>query len=200
MRFLFPSKPNRISIDSTIFESCDKDPNFILQIKKNGWRVQIHKEGSEVQFFTRHNKRLEPLVEDADWTTLRNTILKIKANSIILDGEFLHRRGSLKNHLYVWDVFLHNNQLLSNQSYKQRKELLNSLIVNDQYIQVAQDFISSFRSIWDQLTNIEEDEGVVLKDLREKLIVRYVKPSDDKSPRQFKILLEDKRNYIGKDK
>lgn len=195
MRFYYPLKPIRITIDSSVFINCNNDNNFILQIKKNGWRIQIHKEGSDVKFFTRHNKRMEPIVQDADWEMLRQLVINnVKANCAIIDGEFLHRRGDLKNTIYIWDVFEVNKEPVD-KPYSERKEFLESLIINHPNLYVAKDYSSgSFKQIWDQLYNIQEDEGIVIKDRREKLLINY--KESKKSSKQFKILLEDKRNSL----
>ena len=198
MNFYYPLKPTRISIDSDLFKKCNLDPNFILQIKKNGWRVQIHKDGDKVEFYTRHNKRLESIADNADWKLLKDLVLNnIKANSTIIDGEFLHRRGLIKNTLYIWDLFLLNNEQLK-LPYKERKNILDSIIVSHNNLYVAQDYRDNFKQVWDNidLDTIEENEGIVIKDTREPLFISYNEPKNQKSARQFKILLEDKRNYV----
>jgi len=197
MKFYYPIKPTRITVDSDIFKRCNQDSNFILQIKKNGWRVQIHKDGTNVEFFTRHNKRLESIAADANWDLLRGLVIaNVKAHSTILDGEFLHRRGKIKSTIHVWDIFEYNNQIVKKR-YKERKHLLNSIVESSHNLQVSKDFNSGeFKKIWDNLNNPEENEGVVIKDIRELLYIQYRKPSKGISPKQFKILLDDKRNEI----
>jgi ATP-dependent DNA ligase len=139
------------------------------------------------------------IMVDADWKKLTSLVLEnVKAESTILDGEFMHMRGSLKNTIFLWDIFLYNGSLCSGLTYKERKELLTKIITPDLQLQVSQDYENNFLSVWDSLQNKEEDEGVVIKDLREKLRVSYTKLSNDKSPRQFKVLLEDKRNLLEK--
>lgn len=193
MNFLYPLKPTRISIDSSILNNSESDPNFILQIKKNGWRTQIHKNGNEIEFFTRHNKRLEPIAADADWKLLTELIVNnIKAESAIIDGEFLHRRGTRKSTLYVWDLFLLNNEL-QKKPYGNRKCLLNSIVVPHNNLIIAHDHVDNFLKVWDTLDEVE-DEGIVIKDLREQLYISFDKTV--KSARQFKILAEDKRNHV----
>ena len=195
MKFYYPLKPIRITIDSSVFINCNQDDNYILQVKKNGWRVQIHKDGDDVKFFTRHNKRMEPMIADADWEMLRQLVRdNVKADSVVCDGEMLHRRGDLKNTIYLWDIFELNNEIVS-QPYFERKQILNSIVVNHFNFYVAEDYESgTFQQVWDKLFNIQEDEGVVIKDRREKHFINY--KESHKSSKQFKILLEDKRNSI----
>lgn len=192
---MFPLKPTRITIGSFLFKKCSNDPNFILQIKKNGWRIQIHKEGNEVKFFTRHNKRMEKIVEDADWEILRTQVQKINADSCIVDAEFMHRRGDKKNTIYMWDLFYLNGKHYR-KPYAERKVKLFEIVEQSNNFEILEDYTNNFQQIWDSLTDINENEGIVLKDTREKLAINYSKPSRDKSPKQFKILLEDKRNII----
>ena len=193
MKFYYPLKPTRITIDSSLFKKCESDSNYILQVKKNGWRTQIHKDKDKVEFFSRHNNKLESIAQDADWKMLTELVLNnIKAESCILDGEFLHRRGSLKNTIYVWDIFEHNHELVR-RPYKERKQLLESNVALNSNLIVSKDYNDNFLQVWNELIN-EEDEGVVIKDLRELLYVNFTKTVE--SPRQFKILLEDKRNTV----
>ena len=192
MKFYYPLKPTRITIDSDLLKRCESDLNFILQVKKNGWRVQIHKDGNKVEFFSRHNNKMEPIAQDADWNLLTNLVLAIKAESCILDGEFLHRRGSLKNTIYVWDIFEYNNELVR-KPYRDRKLLLESIITNSNNLIVSKDYSNNFLQVWNSLI-AEEDEGIVIKDLREQLYVNFDKTIN--SARQFKALLEDKRGKV----
>lgn len=193
MNFMYPLKPNRITIDFPLFEECSKDPNFILQIKKNGWRVEIHKEGDDVIFYTRHKKRMEKIVDDADWEMLRNEVRKIDAESCIIDGEFMHRRGERKNTIFMWDLFLLDGKHYK-KPYEERIAKLREIVTPGPNFIILDDYVDNFREVWDALDDIEENEGIVIKDKREKLRVLYAKPSSDKSPKQFKILLKDKRN------
>lgn len=191
MKFYYPLKPTRITIDSDLLRRCESDPNFILQIKKNGWRTQIHKDGSKVEFFSRHNNKLESVAQDADWKLLTDLVLNnVKANSCVLDGEFLHRRGNLKSTIFVWDIFEYNNEQVRSQ-YKDRKQLLESIVTPSSNLLVSKDYVDNFLQVWDNLVE-NEDEGIVIKDLREQLYINFSKTIE--SSRQFKILLEDKRN------
>lgn len=197
MRFYYPTKPTRITVDSDIFKECDRNPFFILQIKKNGWRIQIHKNGDNVEFYTRHNRRMEPIVAEADWKLLTDLVRNnIKAETAIIDGEFLHRRGETKNTIYMWDIFEHDKQVVK-KPYGERKQLLTSITTQTSNLQISQDIPSGeFKQIWDNLRNPKENEGIVIKDIREPLYIVYRKPSKNTSPRQFKVLLDDKRNEV----
>jgi ATP-dependent DNA ligase len=138
-------------------------------------------------------------IVDADWKKLTSLVLEnVKAESVILDGEFMHMRGSLKNTIFLWDVFYYNGSYCNKLSYKERKDLLSKIVAPDTQLQISQDYQSNFQQVWEELSNKEEDEGVVIKDLREKLRISHTKLSNDKSPRQFKVLLEDKRNLLEK--
>ena len=191
--FYFPLKPTRISIESSVFKTCDADPNFIAQKKKDGWRIQIHKLGSEIKLFTRHNRPLEGMISDIDWEEVKNMIGEsVGSHSCILDGELLHRRGKEKESFYLWDIFEKDNKRLS-LPYEERKIILNSLISSSSNFQVLEDYKSGFYNLWESL-NDEADEGIVIKDLREPLYVSFSKTT--KSPKQYKILLKDPRNLL----
>jgi ATP-dependent DNA ligase len=197
MHFYFPTKPTRISIDSQIFALCDKDNNFVAQRKKDGWRIQIHKSGSQILIFTRHKKLLFPLVPEVDWNVLCSDLLKhIQADSCIIDGEFMHRRTAQKETLYVWDLFELEGKR-ARLPYFERKALLSQIVLPCRTLNVLEDYSSNFAKLWHSLDR-SLDEGLVIKDLREQLVVNFNKTI--KSPRQYKILLDDPRNEYDHDK
>lgn len=194
MNFYFPSKPTRISIDSALFTQCSNDPNFVAQRKKDGWRIQLHKLDNEITLFTRHKRPLPPLIGDVDWSSIRKMLVNnIHCGSCIIDGEFMHRRSTLKETFYVWDIFELEGKRLMN-SYHHRKETLSNIITPTATLQVLEDYSTDFISLWQSLDR-SLDEGIVIKDLRESLNVNFCKTT--KSPRQYKILLDDPRNQYG---
>lgn len=191
MQFYYPLKPTRITLDSPLFQETSKSENFIAQKKKNGWRIQIHKENDKVEIYTRHKKRIEPLILEVEWGNIyRNLLESIKCQNCILDGEFLHRRSSIKEHIYLWDVFFLNNEEVK-KPYVDRKRLLEENVSNGIRIEISKDYKFDFRSLWDSLED-DVDEGIVIKDITEPLYVSYDKTI--KSHRQFKILRDDVRN------
>jgi len=194
MKFYYPLKPTRITIDSSILNRCENDNNFIAQIKKNGWRVQIHKDGDKIEFYSRHNKRMEPMIEDCNWNLLRELVLNnIKKDSVIIDGEMMHRRGELKSTIFIWDMFEMDGKALR-FSYKERKDILESIIIPNSNIILIENVREGFKDLYYNLKNPEENEGIVIKDIREPLFISYNKLSNDHSPKQFKLLLSDRRN------
>ncbi len=195
MRFMYPTKPNRITVDSPLFTNASIDPNFVLQIKKNGWRCLIHKLGDTVEFYSRHKKRMEPIVMDANWEAFADEVRKLEVESCIADGELMHRRGNIKNKIYLWDLFYVDGQIFR-KPYGERKARLDSITPELNHLAVVEDHVDNFLQIWENLSDPKENEGLVIKDLREPVPVLYSEPSK-KSARQFKILLDDQRNYVG---
>ena len=194
MRFYFPQKPTRITSESSVFKDCEEDSNYVAQKKKDGWRVQIHIENGEVTFFTRHNRRLEPIVAELDWNEMAKLFLdNVKCDSCIIDGEFLHRRtDKWKATFYVWDLFELNGERLR-KPYRYRKHLLDRLVSPTPNLMISKDYYGNFIELWKSL-DLSVDEGIVIKDLNEPLYVNFNKTIN--SPRQFKMLLDDPRNTI----
>jgi len=185
MRFYFPLKPQRISLDSILFKTLEEDPNFIVQVKKNGWRIQIHKERDSVILYTRHKRLLREVAPDIDHSFLTDLVLSsVKASSAIIDGEFLHRRGEKKNYLYVWDIFEKDGKPQTH-SYLERKLTLQSICHSCSHLEVAQDTSTNFLQVWRSLHS-SEDEGLVIKDIHEPLYINFNKTIN--SSRQFKVL------------
>jgi ATP-dependent DNA ligase len=176
-----------------LFVKCDADDNFIAQVKKNGWRVQIHKDHDDVKFYSRHNKRLESLIPQCDWKTLTNLVINnIKQQSVILDGELLYARTDIKNVIYLWDIFETDDQQLD-ICYRDRKQILNQIVTNNEQLYVATDYNNNFIDVWNRLKQ-QQDEGIVIKDLNERLYINFNKTIE--SSRQFKILKDDIRNKV----
>lgn len=189
--FYFPLKPTRITLTSELFEKTSNDCNYICQKKKNGWRVQVHKNNDVIEIYTRHKIRIEPLILECDWKKVYERLNQsLNCSQCILDGEFLHRRSSIKEALYFWDIFELNNKVLK-ESYQTRKQQLGLILTPQDKLELSQDVETNFKDVWNCLED-EVDEGLVIKDLREPLYISYSKTI--KSARQFKLLRNDIRN------
>jgi len=140
-----------------------------FELKLDGARVQIHKDGKEIRIFSRGlNDMTDSLPE-----IVREVIEKVKANQIILDGEvvavdptgtpypfqvIMRRFGRTKEDkgtskeinllLYIFDILQLNGAMLVDESYSKRRaqlerEVPNSILVErieTDKLKVAEEF------------------------------------------------------------
>ncbi len=139
------------SAEKLSFKSCEvqlaklteKIPtgnNWLFEIKYDGYRILTFTEFGEVKFLTRnkqdYTKKLEPL---------KNSVLNLKANSFVLDGEVVafdsagrsdfsllqQELKSNKNIAYVvFDILALNGKDLRNTPQLERKQILEKLLKN----------------------------------------------------------------------
>ena len=132
------------SVDKA-FEKC---PNGMFsEIKYDGERVQLHKEGSEFKFFSRSLKPVLP--HKVSHFKNHISLAFPDANSIILDAEVLmvnnttgdplpfgtlgiHKKADFKDAtpcLFVFDCMHYNGESWMNKPIKARKQLLEQVMV-----------------------------------------------------------------------
>lgn len=169
---IWPPRPEQAIAPSLI--SFYERRGWVAQIKKNGTCtvVSIDHKGV-VDFKTRHgvpHKAWEP-TED---------INKYFANfpDSIFVCELLHsKHESVKNTMYVFDVLKYRGKDLIGTKFKERQDLLQSVVPIKKNILLAknysQDLTGLFRSLQDPI-----DEGLVLKD-PEAPLRSYVKKSSN---------------------
>lgn len=115
MRFLYPQKPRHIYNVSVV------PKNYTVQIKKNGWRVEIM---SDTDFVINNREGSKLSRGDSNnWKFLDDIFPK----PFYLDGELVGTRqaGKLLNHIVIWDVPILGGKDLTKLNYIDRyNELL----------------------------------------------------------------------------
>lgn len=135
IRWLPPQLP-------TLVNTIPNGPNWLHEIKFDGYRIQCLINAGDIKFFTR---------EGHDWTerfiSLKEDILKLNLDNALLDGEivFLDSEGkhdfqqlqkSLNSnqsndiHYYIFDILFLNNKNLTQLELVKRKMKLESLFKN----------------------------------------------------------------------
>ena len=140
-------------------ESIDKMGNeFAAEYKLDGERVQLHVDGEKVKLFSRSLENISeyypdiidkiPKVIDADQVILEAEAVAINENT----GEFLpfqelmHRRRKYKIEKAVlqypitinfFDILYHNGKSCLGLEYKQRRELLEKIVKEDEFAKLV---------------------------------------------------------------
>ena len=169
-------------------ESIDKMGNeFAAEYKLDGERVQLHVDGEKVKLFSRSLENISeyypdiidkiPKVIDADQVILEAEAVAINENT----GEFLpfqelmHRRRKYKIEKAVlqypitinfFDVLYHNGKSCLGLEYKQRRELLEKIVKEDEFAKlVPMTIIKNENDIEEFLENSINSgcEGLMLK-------------------------------------
>lgn len=170
IQFFYPPQPFRIWPNSNLLLKLDQDPDWIGEIKYNGWRLLIFIE-KNIRFFNRHKTEIQ-----IDPSIYRQHFDGVPYGTIF-DGELVHFRSTdIKNKVVIWDAPFYNGQDLRKMTLRQRKEYLDHFSVaprtikQDSLVKVyrSQVFPSgSFQKLYhktvDKKNNLEE--GVVLKKL-----------------------------------
>lgn len=162
-------------------EEIDDDPNWIYDIKWDGWRILVHKDGDRVEAYTRHGNNVT-----AKFPELQAVGQSIKENTAIIDCEGV----VLRNGISVFDDFAYRGRLSNKDKIEQstlthpatfiafdiletdkthtnkplveRKEILSSIIEPSSTLLVTPSIVGNGSNIF-QLTKDRGMEGIVGK-------------------------------------
>jgi hypothetical protein len=178
--YLWPPRPESAIPRDTL--GFYERRGWCAQVKKNGTCTVIFARDDEVVFKTRHD------TDHRAWTPLpdhrRFFSYHLRFDRwCVLVAELLHSKTErIKNHLYVFDVLVHDGAHLVGKTFAQRQALLRELLPPvpsgalsyglglagvgswqaGPCVSVAATYSGAFNDLWTQLRT--EDEGLVLKD------------------------------------
>lgn len=183
-RYLYPPRPKNAIPPEQLGEY--DNGTLLAQPKLNGSNCIIFTNGIETHIMNRHHQRMSNFKIDFD-----EIISTIKPNGkwIIINGEYMNKSkrdetDSPFNHkLVIFDILVHNNKYLLGKTFKQRidifesfeklpseKSYLNKLSEN---IYSVKTYDKNFSQLFNDLTNIDMVEGLVLKRKRARLEPGY---------------------------
>ena len=164
-------------------------PEFASEYKLDGERVQIHRQGEKIILYSRSLENITNYYPDI----VENIGKSLKANEVILEaeivainddtGEFLpfqelmHRRRKYKIAKAVqeypitvnfFDILLEDGKSCLDASYKERREILERIIVEDSFAKVMpMTIVKTDNEVEDSLENAINAgcEGIMLKQL-----------------------------------
>ncbi|MBX9972532.1 RNA ligase family protein [Cytobacillus firmus] len=149
-----------------------EDTEFITELKLDGIRLILSKFNNQIKLYTRHHNEVT-----AKFPELQNIDLP---EGTVLDGEIIvtdndgkpvfeammeRVQSQRSNHhiqFCVFDVIYHKGEKLTHLTLIERKEILESLIHNDQYFAKVQWMLGNGEAYFD-LVKQHDLEGIVLK-------------------------------------
>lgn len=174
-----PIKPMLLHMGNN--EEIDDNPEWIYDIKWDGWRILLHKQGERVEAYTRHGNNIT-----AKFPELQEVGRSIKEHTAIIDCEGV----VLRNGVSVFDDFAYRGKLSNkskieqstlthpatfiafdviatdkphtNKPLVQRKEILSSIIEPSSNLLVTPSIAGNGSNIF-QLTKEKGMEGIVGK-------------------------------------
>lgn len=171
INFFYPPQPKRIWPDAPYFQRLDKSPDWIGEIKYNGWRLLMIK-NDKPAFFNRHSTIID--INPSIFTDPLQKTPKLT----VYDGELIEfRTKTLKNIIVFWDCMFFNGKDLRLLPLSERRKYLNFDIAPDTLTQKNQPQIFTTRQYQTGLINLYNrivarndpvEEGLVLKNIHSK--------------------------------
>jgi len=159
MKYYFPCKPNRLSPGSDLFRRLDNDPNWIAEVKKNGWRCLAYKEGGTLTLWTRHHTTINDPLPD-----LRALLTEMLPDGCVLDGELLQNRTKqVKGVYYVFDLLMLEGAPTTGLPLWNRRQLLETVVTPTGPITLATQYQIGKVKLYHDSIEGEANEGIVLK-------------------------------------
>lgn len=184
MLYYYPNRPLLLSPDHPRVIKCSNDLNFDAEIKKNGDRLVLRKpQKSKVMsfnglnFFNRQNKVLKytpcsELLDELD-------SLRLPLNTQ-LDGELMHfHTKHLKHIIFLYDVYYFDNVKMRG-TLTERRQIISDLFGGREFkhIFISETFDSNFPELYKNVIKEKENEGLVIKDKRGKIVFNTHKSLD----------------------
>jgi len=169
-KYFYPERPRLLHIEQPLFEQLSRDPNWVAEPKYNGSRLQLHLVNGAWQFWNRHE---QPMA----YTPSREVLDALAGLNLegywLFDGELRHKKTrGISHKIVLYDVFIRQGELLLGQPFGDRRSLLETLLHyrGDYHVlSLAPQYEENFRQVFGLLTQEEEIEGLVIKNLQGQL-------------------------------
>ena len=169
-KYFFPEKPRLLHIEQPLFDQLSADPRWIAEPKFNGSRLQLHHIDGAFQFWNRHEQPMaytpSPEVKEA----LAGLNLK---GYWLFDGELRHNKTKgVRHKIVLYDLFIAGGTLLLGAAFRDRWGILETLLhYNGDYnlLSLPTQHPEGFRQVFEKLTQDDEIEGLVIKNLQGQL-------------------------------
>lgn len=177
-KYLFPPRPETKIPQSSI--AFYERRGWVAQVKKNGTNTVIFARGNEVIFKQRHQDETGLGMDHRDWKPQQvhidffSGLSKDKWN--VFHAELIHSKTkSIKNHLFIHDILVHNGKHLVGMNLIERHKLLHDMLMSedakeedDLYrlgvgFSIARNLTKGYVNRFLPENMKPEDEGIVLK-------------------------------------
>jgi ATP-dependent DNA ligase len=178
--YFFPAKPKLITLRQGLFQKLNSDPNYVAELKYNGDRLELitPNGGKDFEWWNRYENRFHFTPSSRLLETSKSLRLK---GFCQLDGELIdHRTKGVKNTAILFDIIVYNGEVMVEKTFAERRELLWQIFgapeeifdIPEEGMNLAPQWPSGeFKDVYDLYTKVGWIEGLVMKDLRAKLIV-----------------------------
>lgn len=162
MTYFYPNAPN--FIEPGMLSEFDRNPAYIAERKKNGWRCLAIKAAGSLLLWTRHHTLIpDPL-------PLTRSALADLPNETIIDGELIDRRTKgTKDTYYAFDILMLSGRLLFGLEWRERRRLLEKT-VGGMDVMLSEP-INTGKELLYALAIADGDEGIVLKNIHSRYIM-----------------------------
>jgi len=189
----YPPKPTLITIDQSLFSELERDERFVAEPKYNGDRLILYK-NTGFEFWSRHGaplRRYQPSSGLIDHIKRLNWL-----GDCVCDGELIHfKTKTIKHCVVLFDMYEWHGKRIDHLKFLERRKRLEDLLSGSSFTDlfIAPQWLSGWRERFNQVTEKDEIEGLVMKRLDAKVIlgrssspvVRYMfkvrKPGKSKS-------------------
>jgi ATP-dependent DNA ligase len=120
-------------------------PEWLHEVKWDGWRCQIIKDGEKVSIFSRHRNSWTPRLSN-----IVAVVRGLPAESLILDGELLserldfytlaHAMRRQEVFVYVFDILHHNGESVRHLPLIKRKNILAETVQAEPLLLISEYF------------------------------------------------------------
>lgn len=163
-------------------KEIEDDANWLYEIKWDGWRILIHKQGDRVEAYTRHGNNVTnrfPELKEVGRSILAHTVIidtegVVLRNGVSVFDDFAYR-GRLTNILKIqeamithpvtfiaFDILYTDDGTHINEPLLQRKERLANLIQPSNVLMITPSVIGEGKHIF-EITKERSMEGVIGK-------------------------------------
>jgi ATP-dependent DNA ligase len=193
--YIYPPRPKN-PIKSEDLQYFENQNQFICQSKLNGSNCVIFMNGEKMMIMNRHGQYMTNV------NISRNEVSELFRGELgkwmVLNCEYLNKSKQDENRvvfnhkLVIFDILVYNSDYLVGQTFEQRIKLLDDLYgqkdseksylysISDDVYRVKS-FESGFKSLFDNLTQIDMVEGLVLKRKNAKLEIGNTENNNTKS-------------------
>lgn len=186
LRYLYPPMPNRMPPNNGFFEQYSANPDYVAEIKKDGWRSMVFMANDECILWSRHGHPIKEQFGDTQLLSLRRLLVETFADlqPLRFDGELLHFRVQQeKGRIYLFDVMtLKGKDQTAKPMAERRLPLLEMKLQDVANVGTSKERIfkpvpvgTGFQALYDHVLKDKTCEGLVLKNLKSKYPVYSTK-------------------------
>ncbi len=169
-KYFYPERPRLLHIEQPLFDQLSQNPSWVAEQKYNGSRLQLHHINGAWQFWNRH----EQLMAYTPSQEVKGALAGLNLKGYwLFDGELRHNKTKgVRHKIVLYDVFIKEGDLLLGKPFGDRRGLLETLLHycgDCHLLSLPTQYQEDFRQVFAEVSQADEIEGLVLKNLRGRL-------------------------------